>query len=478
MRLKSALLALAIVLIPYLASAEEAGYKSTAESRASVEVTVYNNNLGLVKDVRRIELPAGRASLQFMDVAAHVIPETVRARSTNAPDAFTVLEQNYEYDLMNADKLLDKYIGKKIKLINRNPSTDKIDAVEATLLSNNQGQIFRINGEIYLGYPGIRVLPELPENLIAKPTLMWLYENESTRPHEVEVSYLTNNINWKADYVLVLDKDDAKADLSGWVTLDNRSGAAYKDAKLKLVAGEVQRVTYAVRDALYEMDGRMEKKAEAPAFSGKAFFEYHIYDLNVKTTIKENQTKQISLLETSGVNTGKEFLVYGIQSYFTRLYRVENPKQAVNVFIKFKNSKDNHLGMALPAGIMRLYKKDDTGSLQFIGEDNIAHTPKDEDVRLKVGTAFDITAERVQTDYKLLPSKDGKSVHETEWEITLRNHKESDVAVGIIEPLYGSWSVLRSSHRFTKADAFTLRFNVNVPKDKEVKVRYRVRVEI
>ncbi len=451
-------------------AAEQTVSKSTVDDQVAVEVTVYNNNLGLIKDMRKVKLPVGEGELRFMDVASHIMPVTVHAKSLNYPKDFTVLEQNYEYDLMNADKLLDKYVGKKIKLIDWNRYTDRKDIIEATLLSNNQGQIYKINDEIYLGHPGYRVLPEIPENLIAKPTLTWLYDNSSKYDHNLEVSYLTNNISWKADYVVVLNQDDTQADISGWVTLDNKSGAGYRDAKLKLVAGEVHRV----EEKIYKRrrDRMLMAEGMASQFEEKAFFEYHIYNLQRKTTIKDKQTKQVSLLTAADVPSQKELLVYGIKSYYTRTYREENPKQPVNVYIKFKNSKDNNLGMPLPAGIMRLYKQDDEMSLQFIGEDKIEHTPKDEEFKLKIGEAFDVVAERIQTDYKRITTR----LHESEWEVTLRNHKETDVTVGIIEPLYGSWRVISNSHPYKKMDAFTIRFDVKVPKDKEVKVKYRVRV--
>jgi hypothetical protein len=448
--------------------------KSTSKEQTNVEVTVYNSNMGLVKDVRNITLPAGKGELRFMDVAAHVNPVTVHVRSVNSPDSLVVLEQNYEYDLMDANKLLDKYVGKKIRLIDDNKYQDRKDTVEAELLSNNNGQIYRIGGEIYLGYPGIRVLPELPDNLIARPTLMWLYDNKTAKPHSVEVSYITGNITWKADYVLVLDKADKKADLSGWVTVDNKSGAAYRDAALKLVAGEVHRA----KD--YDEDARSERVykaparqyAAAPSFEEKALFDYHIYTLQRRTTLKENQTKQISFIDAPGASANKDYIAYGIQSWFSSAFKDTNPKQPVNVYVRFKNSRDNALGMPLPAGVMRLYKKDDEGSLQFIGEDRIKHTPKDEEIKLKVGEAFDIAVERSQTDFKQLTSKQ----YESEWEITLRNHKEEDVTVQLIEPLFGTWQVLPGAPKYTKLDASTIRFDVSVPKDKEVKVKYRVRV--
>lgn len=448
--------------------------QSTQSDQTNVEVTVYNNNLGLVKDTRGVTLPSGEGELRFMDVASGIMPVTVHAKSLNAPDKFQVMEQNYEYDLMDYNKLMDKFLDKKVKLVDWNQYQDRKETVEGTLISNNNGNpVFKINDEIYLGHPGYKVLPEVPENLIAKPTLMWRYANNASDAHQLEVSYLTNNIGWKADYVFVLNKDDTGGDLSGWVTVDNKSGATYKDAKLKLVAGEVQRAQTMPAAAYQRMDLAMEGMG-ASQFAEQAFFEYHIYDLQRRTTIKDKQTKQISLLEAAGIKAEKELLVYGIQSYFTQYYQPQNPKQKVSVYVKFKNSKENQLGMPLPAGILRLYKQDSKGSLQFVGEDNIEHTPKDEEVKVKVGEAFDIVAERRQTDFKQLTTR----MYETAWEVTLRNHKEEPVRVGVVEPLYGNWQIVEQSHPSKKLDAFTLRFDVDVPKDGEVKVTYRVRVEI
>jgi hypothetical protein len=444
--------------------------KSDLNDQVGVKVTVYNNNLGLIKDARKVALPAGEGELRFMDVASQIMPTTVHAASLNHPEGFSVLEQNYEYDLMNAKKLLDKYVGRNIKIVDWNRYQDRKEVVEATLLSNNQDQIYRINDEIYLGHPGYKVLPGLPENLIAKPTLTWIYANHAKGAHDLEVSYLTTGINWRADYVMVLSKSDTSTDLSGWVTVDNRSGATYKDARLKLVAGEVHRVAEDRERAVPRMAEL--KAARAPQFEEKAFFEYHIYDLGRKTTVKDNQTKQISLLEARNAGVLKELLVYGVKSYFTRKYMERSPKQSVNVYVRFKNSKENHLGMPLPAGVVRLYKQDEDGSQQFVGEDRIDHVPKDEEVKLKIGEAFDVVAERIQTDYRQLTSR----LHESEWEITLRNHKETDVKVGIVEPLFGNWEIVSNTHSYKKVDAFTVRFDVGVPKDGEVKVKYRVQV--
>lgn len=448
--------------------------KSTIEDQQNVEVTVYNSNLALIKDTRRIDMPKGVSELRFMDVAAYIQPETVHAKSLNNPNDFMVLEQNYEYDLMNPSKLLDKFVGKDIKLRTDNMYQDTTKVVTATLLSNNNNQpIYKIDGEIFLGSYGMPILPEIPDNLIAKPTLMWMVNNQAQKKNDIELSYLTNNFSWKADYVLVLDQEDKLGDLTGWVTIDNQSGATYKDAALKLVAGKVNvasRNESYRKNVMFEAD--MVMAQGAPAFQEKGFFEYHIYDLQRKTTLKDNQKKQINLLEAAGFNIQKEYLVYGNTTYYNRQYVEQNPKQPVNVNMIFKNSQDNKLGMPLPEGIVRLYKKDDEGKLQFIGSDNIDHTPKDEKISLKVGEAFDIVAERKQADFRQLTTR----LYESQWEITLKNHKAEDVVVSLIEPVYGSWSVVSSSHDFIKEDAFTLRFDVPVKKNGEVKVQYRIRV--
>ena len=473
MKRKALIICLIFIFTLSFASWAKEISKSTSEDQVDVEVTIYNSNLGLVKDVRKVALPRGTGELRFMDVASGIKPVTVKIRSLNYPDKFSVLEQNYEYDLMNANKLLDKYVGRKIKIVDWNKYKGRKEVVDALLLSNNNGQIYKINNEIYLGHPGYKVLPKIPENLIAKPTLTWLYNNQIKKRHKLETSYLTDGINWKADYVVVLNKDDTSCDLSGWVTIDNKSGATYKDARLKLVAGKVHKVEekyYTDEMVLYEKLALAGK----PQFKEEGFFEYHLYDLQRRTTLKNNQTKQISLLDAEDVRIDKELRVYGIRSYYTRRYRPENPKQPVEVYVNLMNSEDNNLGMPLPEGIMRLYKKDKEESLQFIGEDRIEHTPKNEKISLKIGEAFDVVAERIQTDYKHL----GGDVYESEWEITLRNHKKDDIIVNIIEPLCGDWQIIDNNYPYKKIDAFTIKFNVNVPKDGEVKVRYRARIDI
>jgi hypothetical protein len=343
--------------------------------------------------------------------------------------------------------------------------------ISATLLANNENQpVFQIGKDITFNHPGRILFPEIPPDLISKPTLVWLLNNTTTQSQKIEALYLTNGINWKSDYVLVLNAQDTQAGLSGWVTIDNKSGVAYRNAGLKLVAGDIHRVKEdfsKIRKAMV-----MAKEAAAAPFKEESFFEYHIYTLERKTTLKENQTKQISLLNVDRVPLTKEFTYYGSQYYYRNRQGEVISNQKVGVHIQLINSKENRLGMPLPKGTVRAYKRDADGSLQFIGEDTIDHTPKDEKIRLKLGEAFDIKAERKQMHWEKLAS----DTYESAYEISLRNHKKEDVVIRVIEPLLGDWKVLEQSHPYKKLDAATIAFDIPVPRDKESKLRYRVRI--
>ncbi len=448
---------------------------STQDDQGSVHLTVYNMGRGLVKDTRKLTIPAGQGELRFMDVAAQIMPQTVHVKSLTAPDKLRVLEQNYEYDLISRAKLLDKYVGQKVKLMNWNQYQDKKEMVEATLISNNQGEIYDINGEIYLGYPGIGVLPSLPENLIAKPTLTWLFDNSEANAQQVEVAYMTNGVSWNADYVLVVNKEDTSGDLAGWVTVDNQSGATYKDAQLKLVAGKVNVEAPMMHHKMARMDAVELSGSSEPQFKEEGLFEYHLYDLQRKTTIKDKQTKQISLLEATGISLAKAFVVRdnGGWNYYWSQNQADR-KVPVDVEISFRNSEDRHLGMPLPAGTVRLYKEDKNGGQQFIGEDKIDHTPKDEELKLKVGEAFDVVAQKKQMSFRHTSNRTA----ETAWEVSLRNHKQEDVIVAVQEKFLGmtDWQVVASSMESKKKDAQTLIFDVPVPKDGEVVLTYTIEV--
>lgn len=450
---------------------------TTARDRQSVNITVYNSNLGLVRETRRLTLPPGRIALRFADVTAQIRPDTVHLASLTAPASLRILEQNYQYDLLNPAKLLDKFVGKEITLVLRRyqNNTENFEPVQATLLSNNGGQVWRINGQIVINPTNITEMrfPDLPKNLVATPTLVWDLENRESGSQNIEASYLTAGMNWRADYVLLVNADDTKGDLQGWVTLTNASGATFEDVRLQLVAGDVNRVSdqrnYALAGAMMRKDMSNESQ-----FQEQGFFEYHMYTLQRPTTIRESETKQVSLLEAAGFEVKKEFVINGQRYYYTGYNSPGQPiKEKVGVYMQFWNSQQNKLGMPLPAGTVRLYKKDDKGNQQFIGEDRIDHTPKDEDVRVKVGDAFDIVAERKQIDYKVIVSG---HMYEYAYEIKIRNHKEGPITVVVNEPIGGDWEMVSSTFEAKKTAAFAAQFNVPVAKDGEATLSYRVRV--
>ncbi len=454
------------------ASATPERLSSSEADQTGVALTIYNVNLGLVKDQRALKLPDGTSELRFMDVAAQIIPTSVHITSIDAHGSFRVLEQNYEYDLMNPQKLLDKYVGKEVKLYQKNPYTEREEVVTATLLSNNGGPIFRIGDEITFGHPGRVIFPGVPDNLISKPTLVWMIENSRADRRTLEATYLTNNITWRADYVVTLNEKDDAADLTGWVTIENRSGATYANAKLKLVAGDVQRVRDEQEYRMKTMRFAEAAAAPAPQFREEAFFEYHIYTLQRPSTVKDNQTKQISLVIAEGITVKKELVFRGTSSYFYSRYPEETPKQKVGVYIEFQNRKEHNLGIPLPKGIVRVYKNDSEQSLQFVGEDSIDHTARNEKVRVKLGEAFDVVGTRKQTDWKKIAS----DTYEAAYEIALRNHKDEDVTIRVIEPIPGDWTMISASHDHEKTEAHTAEFRIMVPKDREVKLTYRVRM--
>ncbi len=398
---------------------------TTQKDQVDLAVTVYNSNGALVRDVRQISLPSGTFSLKFEDVAASINPQTVHFRSLSEPTKLTVLEQNYEYDLLDPAKLLQKYVGGEVTLVRgeeENSSTKWVET-KALLLSDNNGPVWKIGNEIVTGMPTDHYrFPDLPENLYSKPTLVWMLDNGGPQSQRVEASYLTDNMNWNADYVLTVGRDEKSADLDGWVTLANNSGAAYKNAKLQLVAGEVHRVASARLQAL-ESKAVMAAPAAAPQFEQENFSEYHLYSLARRTSIGDKESKQISLLNASGVAVEKLLLVTGQPYYYRNSQSIGNRiQQPVQVIYRFKNQDKSGLGMPLPAGTVRVYQADSRGGSQLVGEDSINHTPKDESITIHVGDAFDIICERKETDFKRLTN----NLYELEYEITLRNHKDSE----------------------------------------------------
>ena len=445
---------------------------STEADRKAVSITVYNQNFGVVREVRELAtLGTGQVSLEFRDVAANIQPETVAIKSLTAPGAISVLEQNYRYDLLTPQTLLQKYVGKKIRTYRYHEATGKEEVADAELLSVAEQPILRLNGEVTFGYPARFAFPQVPDNLIAKPTLMWLVSSQKAA-QTVEVSYLTQNLNWSADYVLVVNEQDTQAALQGWVTLVNQSGASFKNAQLQLVAGDVNRVQPQRAYKASSLSAPAAAPAGGAGFSEQGLFEYHMYTLGRPTSVLQNEQKQVSLLEADGIKIDKKLIFFGQQYWFRGQYGDVQSNQKVGVYLDFKNEEKNKLGIPLPKGTLRVYKADKSGAKQFVGEDQIDHTPRDEKIRVKMGEAFDVVGDRKQTEWRVL----GSCTSESRWEIELRNHKDTAVEVEDFEPIGGDWTMLESSLPYDKKDAGTFTFTVKVPARGKTKVTYRVRL--
>ncbi len=455
--------------------AQPAEQRSTLADQQEVAVTIYNENLALVKDQRRLQLKSGTSSLAFRDVSARMRAETALLRSVSAPGSLSVLEQNFDFDLLTPAKLLEKYVGRSVTVIRTNPATGVETSEAAQVLSAASGVVLKIGDRIETGVPGRIVYGDVPPNLRDRPTLVMSLGNSGAAQQDVELSYLTGGLAWKADYVVELNAAEDALDLSGWVTLTNTSGATYRNAKLQLVAGDVNQVRQ-------QMDGRVTAMAApAPArakvaqeMTQESLFEYHLYTLNRPTTIAENQTKQVALMSASGVPARKELLLKGSEYYYQSSYGDLGQKMKVGVFVEFDNKESARLGLPMPKGIIRVYKKDRSGNAQFIGEDRVDHTPKNEKVRLKLGEAFDVTADKKQTDFKKIGGT-GKYNYQYEaaFEVVLKNAKKEPVTVTVQEPMPGDWQVLSSSHSHTKGASNTAVWKVAVPAEGNTTLTYR-----
>jgi hypothetical protein len=453
---------------------------------------------GVVRETRKIALVAGDNQIKFTNVAAGIDPTTVSFKSLTAPDSTAVLEQNFEYDIVSPDKLLEKYLGKPV-IINRKqesrPGERTLpETIEAKLLAFTPEQLVLETNNRQLP---VQMIPrnhditeiklfELKTGLITKPTLVWKLNTDRAGDHDVLVSYQTDNITWRADYTLVVNKDDAVADLSSWVTLVNESGAAYPEARLKLIAGDVRRLRPEPQVFRGGMGGGAGALAAADTgFKEKSFFEYHLYTLGRTTSLGNNSTKQIELFPPhANVPVDKTYVYYGLLPEY-RYFIPQQPNQdrnlgtqsnkKVDIYLLLKNSEKNGMGMPLPAGRIRVYKRDDADkSLEFIGEDVIQHTPKDEEVMIKLGSAFDIVGERKQTDFNA--NYDGHVITES-FEIKLRNHKKEAVKVIVKENLFRwvNWEITKSSDKYEKQDSRTIHIPVEIQPDGEKTVTYTVK---
>ena len=434
-------------------------FATNAFSQSELTVTVYNDGRGLVKDIRELNFKRGSDTVKITDVAASLDPTSVRFEPLVKKNDIDLLEQNFEFDLVGSEKLLNKYLDKTIDLVTKDQKVFSGKLLSYTggnyVLDVPNGGIRMINASEVVNIS----MPELSGGFYTRPTLVWLFNSRYSGKEKCQVSYLTGNLGWHAEYIALVNPTDDRLSLSGWVSIDNRSGATYPQAKLKLVAGELQRAGR--RDeTIFMADGVAARKAVP--FEEKAFFEYHLNTLAFPTTLANNQIKQVSLFDPAETAVKKHFI-----------YDPDRDATKASVVLEFKNSKEAGLGMALPAGVVRIMKRDTDGGIELIGEDNLGHTPKDERVELTVGKAFDIACEQVQRDRRQISNK----VWEEDWEISVRNHKTEPVTVRVVKHFWGFWDVRTSSHTFTKKDASTVWFEIPVDKDKEAKLTLTVRYQ-
>jgi len=438
---------------------------SQNQDQKSIAVTVYNANLGVVKDMREIDIKSGTSKILLTDVAQFIDPTSVHIKLNG-----DVIEQNYQYDLVSLDKILQKYIDKEIQLIGENN-----EFIEGKLLSSFAGQIVIEKKE-----GGLVMIPNtakyrfsvgsLPEGLITKPTLVWTVNSKSSGKQNVEISYQTSGMNWHAEYVAVLNQNDTKLDLNSWVSVENSSGATYKNAVLKLVAGDVNLITPGKNQVYgYTEEMRMDKGIAPQQFQEKEFFEYHIYNLQRPATLAQNETKQISLFEAANVKATKKFYYRsgGSQTYY---YGNASNTKKVAVIVEFENKEEYNLGVPMPKGKVRVYKSDGE-TIEFVGEDMIDHTPNKEKVKLRIGDAFDVVAEEVQTENKKITDR----VYEQAYEIKFKNRKKEDIVVEVERNLGLYWEVLSSSIEYDKKDSQNIIFKVPVRADDEIVLKFKVR---
>ena len=480
MRLKHRYLLLAILatLSTGAMTMEATETRSTLSDQQSVAVTIYNGDLALVKDTRKVSLKTGLNALALRDVSAQIRPETALLRSINAPGSLALLEQNFDFDLLTPHKMLEKYVGKTVGIVKVHPTTGAETVEQATVLSVNDGVVLKMGNRIETGLPGRIVYDDVPANLRDRPTLVTQINNKGATKQTVELSYLTGGLGWKADYVAELNDKENMLDLSGWVTLTNTSGTSYKNAKLQLVAGNVNRIQPQMQPTMMRKNMDMIAAEAAAPMAEEGLLEYHLYTLDRPTNIMEAQTKQVALLSASGIPARKELVLKGAEYYYQGQYGEIGTKMKVGVFIEFDNKEASKLGLPLPKGILRVYKKDSKGNAQFVGEDNIDHTPKNETVRLKLGDAFDVTADKKQTDFKVLPNpQKNRSAFESAYEIVLKNAKKEKVTVTVQEPIGGDWKIVSESHPHTKANSHLAVWKIDIPAESSTTLTYRAQVK-
>ena len=483
----AAALALAATHTVFAADPTETASQGT--DRESVAVTIYNDDLALIRETRKLPLNAGINRIALRDVSARIMPQTA-SLVARGDAVLQLLEQNFDYDLLSGEALLAKNVGKRVTTVRTNPATGEETREEATVLADNNGVVLQYADRIETGLPAnVRLaFHDVPANLRDRPTLTVDLTSDKAGEQSVDLAYLSQGLGWKADYVASLADDEKTLNLAGWVTLNNQSGTAYENATLQLVAGDVARAQEEDFDLNYNarMAPMALEKAAAPVRE-ENLFEYHLYTLDRPTTLKNNQNKQVALLSAAQVPVQKEYRLQGSSGWY--YYGADTStlemgdKRKVDVFMTFKNDEANQLGMPLPKGVIRVYKNDSDKRTQFIGEDRIDHTAKNDEVRLKLGSAFDVNGVWKMVDAKRVDKgKLGKLLENDEFEATYRielnNAKKEAVTVKVVEPIPGEWKIIEESLPHEKTSANSAMWQVSVPADGKTELQYKVRIKL
>lgn len=452
--------------------AEPGEHTSTLGDQQAVSVTIYNDNLALVRDERRITLPKGTLRVALRDVSAQMDPSTALLHSLTSGGAISVVEQNFNFDLLSPEKLLEKYVGREVTVIHTNPRSGVETREQAKVLSVNGGVVLQYENRIETGVDGRLAFPSIPSNLRDRPTLVTELDNTYDGPQQVELDYLTGGMSWRADYVGVLNADDNRLDLNGLITLTNTSGATYTDAHMQLVAGNINRAQ--VPETVKAL-GAVTSRAAADMVRQETLFEYHLYTLTRPTTIADQQTKQVALLSASAIPVVKSLELRGQEYYYYQQAGDLGQALKPQVYLEFSNAGGG-LGIPLPRGIVRIYKKDSQGDAQFVGEDTIDHTARRERVRLLLGESFDMSATKKQTNFKRIAPYGDRYEYESSYAIEMRNAKDTPVTLKVVEPMPGDWSIIAENFPHQKTSSTTSTWTITVPPNGKTTLNYTVQV--
>jgi hypothetical protein len=484
--------------------------KPSASHDDAAALTIYNQSFAVVRQMLPLDLKSGTNQLEITDITAHLEPDSVILRDLKSGRDLRILEQNYRSDVASQGRLLALYEGKTIEFLvpdkdgNRRLVPGKIirsgytphyqaysaydqqyyQQQQAYVAAGNGEPIIEIDGKLQFGLPGQPIFPALSNDTILKPTLSWLLQSDRPGNTNAEFSYVTGGMSWHADYNVVAPVSGNLLDIVGWVTLDNQTGKTFQNAHIKLMAGDVNKLRpldIGMSDAI-NMNGALRAEAPAPAVTERSFDEYHLYTLERATTLYDRETKQVEFVRASGVPSQRLYVYDGVkldQNY--RGYQMEQIRDMENFgvqsnpkiwsMVEFKNSKENHLGLPLPKGRVRFYRRDTDGQLEFTGENLIDHTPSDETIRLYTGNVFDAVGERKRTGFNI--DRRGRTLDES-FEIKLRNHKKEPMEIRVVEHLYRwtNWDIQKPSDPFNKLDSKTVEFRVKVPPDGEKVLTY------